>query len=727
MSNPFKPSNSVVNKPKRNSFDLSRTNHLTFNFGQLIPVMCEEVLPGDTFKIDAALGLRFMPLAFPIQTKCRASVHFFYQRSKNLWSGFQNFIYGNDVISGSPDTPPFLDFSQNAQTANLKTCSLGDYLNIPTVRSNMFGLPGIKADFSAPFLSAGNNDELTAFNGARFPGWTTIDKMGEFLLGSDTYVPGTTSTDPTTGEDIYNDTYVYGLFPFEVQLIGNSPYLYDFIVDVPKSGFVLNVSSPHYVIYTSQTDGQPQFTGEASVEDAYMKEQDATVPCYRFRFTWDSSEANVTYPKAVVALAVPVLNYIDLSQHQPECRVYPTARVPMDAVDTGLGTPFQHDKLRVSSLPFRCYESIYNAFYRDDRNNPLTTADGHSVYNEYLLNTKGGRDDSTYVIHNRNWEFDPYTSAVRTPQQGVAPLVGISSLGNVTFNYDGQDYTFSTETADNADTITKVNVTENVPAPVARAIVNTVTSGISINDFRNVNSYQRWLETNIRRGLKYKDQTLARWGVQPADSTLDMPEFIGGFTVDVDINTVTNTNGDGSAPLGDYAANATAFGGSKHRISQYCDQHGYIMAIVSVVPAPVYTQLFPKKFSRFNALDYYSPEFSQIGMQAITYGEFCPLEVDNPSSSNPVEVGTVFGYQRPWYEYIYAPDEAHGLFRTDFNQFLLSRNFIDSPTLGPDFLTVSQGSLNDVFTVKNRNSILGMIRFNVEAQRPIPQISLPSL
>lgn len=92
--NPFKPSSTPVDKPNRNAFDLSFSNHITTNFGTLVPVMCKETLPGDTFEIDSALGLRFMPLAFPIQTKCKAYVHFFYQRTKNLWRDlFTKFIY----------------------------------------------------------------------------------------------------------------------------------------------------------------------------------------------------------------------------------------------------------------------------------------------------------------------------------------------------------------------------------------------------------------------------------------------------------------------------------------------------------------------------------------------------------------------------------------------------------------------------------------------------------
>jgi hypothetical protein len=137
--NPFSANKNAVNKPNRNAFDLSFSNHLTLNFGQLIPVMCKEVLPGDTFKIDSALGLRFMPLTFPIQTKCRAHVHFFYQRTKNLWSDFQDFINGNDKLQNAPAVHPYINFNSSSGSSLLATCSLGDYLGLPTVRYGLYG------------------------------------------------------------------------------------------------------------------------------------------------------------------------------------------------------------------------------------------------------------------------------------------------------------------------------------------------------------------------------------------------------------------------------------------------------------------------------------------------------------------------------------------------------------------------------------------------------------
>lgn len=125
--NPFKPGNSFVNTPKRNNFDLSFTNHLTFNVGQLIPCGCWPVLPGDHFRITSAMGLRFMPLVFPVQCKMKAYVHFFYQRNKNLWKNFNDFICYNDKDLVHPY------IKDQTVSGKIHTGTIYDYMGLPTV------------------------------------------------------------------------------------------------------------------------------------------------------------------------------------------------------------------------------------------------------------------------------------------------------------------------------------------------------------------------------------------------------------------------------------------------------------------------------------------------------------------------------------------------------------------------------------------------------------------
>lgn len=319
-----------------------------------------------------------------------------------------------------------------------------------------------------------------------------------------------------------------------------------------------------------------------------------------------------------------------------------------------------------------------------------------------------------------------------SPQFGVAPLVGISSSGKASFMAsDGNTYSAQLVTADDGDTVNSVQFTSDVPNDVKRSAILTASSGISINDFRAVNSLQRWLEANYRRGLKYRDQLMEHFGVTPSYAELDMPEFIGGVSEFVNIQQINQTSEstDGS-PLGSYAGQASCVGSSNNKVSHYCDEHGFIIGVISIVPVPCYSQLLPKFFSKFENLDYYSPEFGHIGMQPIPYREVCPLT----ALSQGLDLDTTFGYQRAWYDYLSSTDEVHGMFRTYFKDFILQRVFNNVPSLTPEFLTVDESQLNNVFVYDETGSdsssddkILGQIHFDVKAKRPIPRYGIPRL
>ena len=127
--NPFKTS-PKVDDVKKNAFDLSESNNLTLKIGQLVPVYCREVLPKDTFDIDANFGLRFMPLNFPVQSRMRADIHFFYVRNRNLWKNWKNFITNTkDVVM------PYI--GTKTQESNFYAeSSLADYLGIPVTTTS---------------------------------------------------------------------------------------------------------------------------------------------------------------------------------------------------------------------------------------------------------------------------------------------------------------------------------------------------------------------------------------------------------------------------------------------------------------------------------------------------------------------------------------------------------------------------------------------------------------
>ena len=92
----------TLKKPKRSVFDLSFENKLSGNMGDLIPIMCQEVLPGDHFKCSAEIFCRFQPMLAPMFHRVNVTVHFFFVPNRILWSNWETFITGGPEGTSEP-------------------------------------------------------------------------------------------------------------------------------------------------------------------------------------------------------------------------------------------------------------------------------------------------------------------------------------------------------------------------------------------------------------------------------------------------------------------------------------------------------------------------------------------------------------------------------------------------------------------------------------------------
>ena len=436
-------------------------------------------------------------------------------------------------------------------------------------------------------------------------------------------------------------------------------------------------------------------------------------------YYFDPSNATTTGKRTLgTSVSFPVNSYVP--EDLKDLSVLNQDKIPFVNPDE------KENAIRINALPFRAYEAIYNAYYRDERNDPFIV-DGEVKYNEYITTDDDGADSTPYHLFYRNYEKDFLTSATQSPQQGLAPLVGINYRGDLSFqNEDGTIAKIRPTIASDGETITGISgVLENGTPEAVRSALDLVSSGISINDFRQVNALQRWLENNIRRGYKYRDQVLANTGVTIRYDELDMPEFLGGISRPVQVSKITQTAADGVSPLGDFAGQANLTAGMKHAIRHYFDEAGFVIGIFCVTPQPAYSQLLPKQLLKSSPLDYYQQQFGHIGMQPISYREVCPVQ----AAIEGVDVNSTFGYQRPWYDLIASVDEVHGLMRTELKDFLMNRTFGATPELGADFLHVNPSELNQVFSVTKSglDVIIGQIIFKCYAKRAIPRFGIPRL
>ena len=124
MSNKVFQSVSAL-RPGMSVFDLSYMKTFTCDMGQLIPIMADEMVPGDVFKIGNQSVIRFQPLVAPILHEINAYVHYFFVPYRLLWSDWEDFISSGPNGSDA-SVPPVV-----AVTAK-DIGSVDDYLGFPT-------------------------------------------------------------------------------------------------------------------------------------------------------------------------------------------------------------------------------------------------------------------------------------------------------------------------------------------------------------------------------------------------------------------------------------------------------------------------------------------------------------------------------------------------------------------------------------------------------------------
>lgn len=105
-------------------FDLSHDVKLSLKMGDLVPVNCFEVLPGDQFRISAEALLRLMPMITPIMHKVDITFHHFFVPNRLIWPNWEDFITGGPDGKAVP-APPTL------ATIGIAAGSLANYLGLP--------------------------------------------------------------------------------------------------------------------------------------------------------------------------------------------------------------------------------------------------------------------------------------------------------------------------------------------------------------------------------------------------------------------------------------------------------------------------------------------------------------------------------------------------------------------------------------------------------------------
>ena len=595
-----------------NSFDWSHVNNLTTDFGRITPVFCELVPAKGSLRINPEFGLELMPMVFPVQTRMFARLNFFKVTLRSMWEDYSDFIsnFRDDL-----EEPYILPNSSRFEKM-CKTGSLGDYLGLPTFGTRISSTVTL-------------TDRPCAANSRNFTNSRLESVMNQ--LRADNPVSGSTCANSlnTNGTQtiLFKTLSSSTVIPsnvsqvgIDVTLTGGQSDVFDgargyfvFLEDSESFGFDMQIE------FKKSADGVVGFSISSVDASRLGGTQGAplvivTAPNTGAPISFANIKFNVTYTYYVLQNDVSYSTYPFATENRPR-------------------------NTRLLAYRFRAYESVYNAYYRDIRNNPFVV-NGRPVYNKWLPTMKGGSDTTLYELHQCNWERDFLTTAVPNPQQGAnAPLVGLTVGDVVTrsedgtysvqkqtvlVDEDGSKYGVSYKVSEDGERLVGVDydpVSEKTPVTAINsyaelaALATEQGSGFTIETLRYVNAYQKFLELNMRKGFSYKQIMQGRWDIDIRFDELLMPEFIGGISRELSMRTVEQTvDQQGSTSQGQYAEAlgsktgiAGVYGSTPNNIEVFCDEESYIIGLLTVTPVPIYTQLLPKDFTYNGLLDHYQP------------------------------------------------------------------------------------------------------------------------
>lgn len=85
-----------LSKPKRSLHNLSYPMKLSLGYGDLVPIMCEKIVPGDKFKHSHEFLLRMSPFVSQVYQSFDVRCEYFFVPSRILWNNFEKFLVEND-------------------------------------------------------------------------------------------------------------------------------------------------------------------------------------------------------------------------------------------------------------------------------------------------------------------------------------------------------------------------------------------------------------------------------------------------------------------------------------------------------------------------------------------------------------------------------------------------------------------------------------------------------
>lgn len=427
-----------------------------------------------------------------------------------------------------------------------------------------------------------------------------------------------------------------------------------------------------------------------------------------------------------------------------------------------MGVPTKVKKpFTINALPIRAYVKIWNEFFRDENVDNAAVLKSDSADVTYKFDAEETetleKDLQNAVLGGNllpvNKYHDYFTSCLPYPQRG--PEVNLPMSGNAPIYWaDSTDNPlviadlkntgiwkegtggYLYRTGNEIMTQDYKNINEK-----ARAVVGTfsgsaklgerMTADLSavtaatINDLRQAVAVQQYYEALARGGSRYREQVRALWDVTISDKTVQIPEYLGGGRYQVNVNQIVQTSGQQTktdTPLGETGAvSVTPIRESS--FTKSFEEHGFVIGVACVRHNHSYQQGLERFWSRRDRLDYYVPQFANIGEQPVKKKE---LMLTGERTDEDT-----FGYQEAWADYRMKPNRVSGLMRSNATGTLdfwhYADNYSTVPTLSQEWMAEGKTEIARTLIVQNEPQFFGAVRVANKTTRRMPLYSVPGL
>lgn len=382
-------------------------------------------------------------------------------------------------------------------------------------------------------------------------------------------------------------------------------------------------------------------------------------------------------------------------------------------------------------LPLAAFYKVWYDWYRD-RN---------YVADNTILPLPAGTISSTATIDalmsekTRSWEADYFTTAMETTQRGAEVLMPLQGTGSFTYLDEtiakgpggiGADFIVANNASDQ---LTAVGMnTQNVQIQNLDEITLD-GSTVSINDTRRAFALQKWMERNQLAGSRMDESIYAHFKRRTSDARLQMAEYLGGSKTPCQITELLSTVDSettefGEQPQGSYAGNAMVYG-TDNSVKYNCEEWGFLIATLSVMPKTSYKQGVPRMFTnRDSFLAYPWPTFAHLGEQEIYDNElflsYASLPVDRTAQP-------VFGYTSRYSDWKQSFSIDSGDFYDSLEAWTITRKFASQPNLSDEFVKFDDALQDQIFAVAAADTLWCYIYADMKVKRSLPYYGTPKL